>query len=171
MAKIKIYTCLFFYIFLFSSFVSFSQKENNSSLSFNHPSYPPEGFSEYLLDSITVDKRTKSSTLFILFKINSKSEISEFKLSGELSSKTEEDFNTAILKSAPFWIPSFLDNGYKWVVLPVFLDNPTSTLPSKTKFDGNAFFSKMEMQFEWLRKNVGSNLTDVYFSAPFIRKN
>ena len=104
-------------------------------------------------------------------KINSKSEISEFKLSGELSSKTEEDFNTAILKSAPFWIPSFPDNGYKWVVLPVFLENPTSTLPSKTKFDGNAFFSKMEMQFEWLRKNIGSNLTDVYFSAPFMRKN
>jgi hypothetical protein len=29
----------------------------------------------------------------------------------------------------------------------------------------------MEMQFEWLRMNVGSNLTDVYFSAPFMRKN
>jgi hypothetical protein len=171
MAKMKIYSCLFFYIFLFSSFVSFSQKENNSSLSFNHPSYPPEGFSEYLLDSITVDKRTKSSTLFILFKINSKSEISEFKLSGEMSSKIKDDFKNAILKSQPFWKSNFQDPEYKWVVLPVFLENPTSTLPSKTKFDGNAFFSKMEMQFEWLRKNVGSNLSDVYFSAPFIRKN
>jgi len=171
MAKMKIYSCLFFYIFLFSSFVSFSQKENNSSLSFKHPSYPAEAFSEYLQGSVKVDKQVKSSALFILFKINSKSEISEFKLSGEMSSKITDDLKNAILKSAPFWITSFHDNGYKWVVLPVFLENPTSTLATKTKFDGNAFFSKMEMQFEWLRMNVGSNLTDVYFSAPFMRKN
>lgn len=171
MAKMKIYSCLFFYIFLFSPFVSFSQKENNSSLSFKHPSYPAEAFSEYLQDSVKVDIQTKSSTLFILFKINSKSEISEFKLSGEMSNKIKDDLKNAILKSQPFWKSNFQDQEYKWVILPVFLENPTSTLPSNTKFDGNAFLSKMEMQFEWLRMNVGSNLTDVYFSAPFISKN
>lgn len=171
MAKMKIYPSLFFYILLFFPFVSFSQKENNSSLSFKHSSYPAEGFSEYLRDSVRVDKQTKSSTLFILFKINSKAEISEFKLSGEMSGQIKDDLLNAILKSQPFWEPNFQDQKYKWVVLPVFLENPTSTFPSKTKFDGNAFFSKMEIQFEWLRMNVGSNLNDVYFSAPFIRKN
>lgn len=171
MAKMKIYSCLFFYIFVLSPFVSFSQKENISSLSFKHPSYPAEAFSEYLQDSVKVDRQTKSSTLFILFKINSKSEISEFKLSGEMSNKIKDDLKNAILKSQPFWKSNFQDQGFKWVILPVFLENPTSTLPSNTKFDGNAFFSKIEMQFEWLRTNLGSNLTDAYFSAPFISKN
>ena len=167
----KIYSCLFFYIFLLSPFVSFSQKENNSSLSFKHPSYPAEAFSEYLQDSVKVDRQTKSSTLFILFKINSKSEIAEFKLSGEMSGKIKDDLKNAILKSQPYWKPNFQDQEYNWVVLPVFLENPSSALSTKTKFDGNSFFSKMEMDFEWLRANLGSNLNDVYFSAPLIRKN
>jgi hypothetical protein len=156
-------------ILLFFPLWTFAQTNNKLHLSFNHPSYSQEGFSDFIKSKITIAQPTKTATIFVIFKIDATGKISNIKLSGEISSLLEENLKAAIIESEPYWAINFDAAETKWVVLPFFTGKFIYPNPPGMSFKGDDYFISMENQFNWLYTNLGSNLDDVYFSAPLMQ--
>jgi hypothetical protein len=159
---------LLFILFTFPLW-AFAQTNIKIPLSFNHPSYSQEGFSDFIKSKITIAQPTRTATIFVIFKINANGKISNIKLSGEISNILDEKLKAAIIESEPYWTINFDPAKTKWVVLPFFTGKFIFPNPPGMSFKGEDYFISMENQFNWLYTNLGSNLDDVYFSAPLIQ--
>lgn len=148
---------------------AFAQTNIKIPLSFNHPSYSQEGFSDFIKSKIAIAQPTKTATIFVIFKINANGKISNIKLSGEISNILDEKLRAAIIESEPYWTINFDATKTKWVVLPFFTGKFIYPNPPGMSFKGDDYFISMENQFNWLYTNLGSNLDDVYFSAPLMQ--
>lgn len=149
-------------IFLLLSFGTFGQKIAKEILSFKDPLDPRNTFSEYVGRQLTLDKKSKASVTLIVFKINSKSGISEIKNWGKLDKSVENEVNIVIKNSELFWMFTDAIAEEQYVILPLFVGNPFR----KNKNLGSDLFLSLENQFALVRGYLGSNLTNVYFSFP-----
>lgn len=155
-------------ILIFSNW-TLAQSEKEPALVFKYPSHSSLGFADFIKDKITFSKSTKTSTLFIVFKLNAEGKISDIKLSDEISLLLEKELKAAIIESETSWITNFKSSEMKWVVLPIFLGKYIYPNPLDNSFKGKDYFISMENQFKWLHSTLGTNLNDIYFSAPLIQ--
>jgi hypothetical protein len=147
---------------LLSGFSSTGQINAEETLSFIDPLDQRNTFSEYVGRHLTLDKQSKTTITLIVFKINSKNQISDIRHWGDLEKSVESEVIGAIQKSAAHWKFSNTSLNEKWVILPLFIGSPYQ----KSSSLGMELFLSLEKQFALLRGQLGSNLTNVYLSFP-----
>jgi hypothetical protein len=147
-------------LLLLFSFSTFGQKIAKEILSFKDPIEPRNTFSEYVGQKLTFDKKSKATVTLFVFKINSKSGITEIKNWGKLDKSLVDEVNIAIKNSEVYWNFSDSTEKEQYVILPLFTGNPFQ------KKQGSDIFLSLENQFALVRGYLGSNLTNVYLSFP-----
>jgi hypothetical protein len=147
-------------LLLLLSFVTYSQYKGKEILSFKDPVDARNTFSDYVGRQLTFDKKSKATVTLFVFKINSKSGISEIKNWGKLDKNVENEVNSVIKNSELFWMFTDSDAEEQFVILPLFIGNPFK------KKQGSDIFLSLENQFALVRGYLGSNLTNVYLSFP-----
>ncbi len=162
MAHIAIKNLKKLVIILLISFSTFGQNIAKDILSFKDPIEPRNTFSEYVGEKLTFDKKSKATITLFVFKINSKSGITEIKNWGKLDKSLVDEVNIAIKNSEVYWNFSDSTEKEQYVILPLFTGNPFQ----KNKNLGSEIFLTLEHQFAQVRGYLGSNLTNVYLSFP-----
>jgi hypothetical protein len=147
-------------LLLLLSFVTYSQYKGKEILSFKDPVDARNTFSDYVGRQLTFDKKSKATVTLFVFKINSKSGISEIKNWGKLDKNVENEVNSVIKNSELFWMFTDSDAEEQFVILPLFIGNPFK------KKQGSDIFLSLENQFALVRSYLGSNLSNVYLSFP-----
>ena len=147
-------------LLLLLSFVTYGQYKGKEILSFKDPVDARNTFSDYVGRQLTFDKKSKATVTLFVFKINSKSGISEIKNWGKLDKNVENEVNSVIKNSELFWMFTDSNAEEQFVILPLFIGNPFK------KKQGSDIFLSLENQFALVRGYLGSNLTNVYLSFP-----
>ncbi len=147
---------------LLIGFSSIGQINSEETLSFIDPLDKRNTFSDFVARHLTLDKQSKTTITLVVFKINSKNQISDIRHWGDLEKTVESEVMGAIQKSAVHWKFSNTSSKEKWVILPLFIGSPYQ----KSSSLGMELFLSLEKQFALLRGQLGSNLTNVYLSFP-----
>lgn len=150
------------FAFLLVGFNTSGQIIDKETFSFIDPIDQRNTFSDFVGRHLTLDKQSKATITLLVFKVNSKNQISDIKHWGDLEKTVEMEVMGAIQKSATHWKFSNTSSNEKWVILPLFIGSPYQ----KSSSLGMELFLSLEKQFTLLRGQLGSNLTNVYLSFP-----